>query len=76
MNNTLTELQTMRTGSLKGVLQDLYATGNTESAGNTDTTTNGSDAYDSHVSIVYCDDHKGKGVMLMKIQQGINKLNI
>ena len=53
MNNTLTELETMRTGSLKGVLQDLYATGNTESSGNTDTTTNGSDSYDSHVSIVY-----------------------
>ena len=53
MNNTLSELQTMRTGSLKSALQDLYATGNKESDGNTDTATNGSDAYDSHVSIVY-----------------------
>ena len=55
MNNTLTELQAMRTNSLKSVLQDLYATGNKESDGNTDSSTNGSDAYDDHVTIVYSD---------------------
>ncbi len=53
MNNTLTELQAMRTNSLKSVLQDLYATGNTEANGNTDSATNGSDAYDEKVNIVY-----------------------
>ena len=55
MNNTLTELQAMRTNSLKSVLQDLYATGGTASSGNTNSATNGSDAYDSHVTIVYSD---------------------
>jgi hypothetical protein len=57
MNNTLTELRDMRTGSLKGVLQDLYATAGTASSGNTNTATNGSDAYDSHVTIVYEEDN-------------------
>ena len=55
MNNTLTELQAMRTNSLKSVLQDLYATGGTASSGNTNSATNGSDAYDDHVTIVYSD---------------------
>ena len=53
MNTTLSELQTMRTGGLKSTLQDLYATGGTESSGNTDPATNGSDEYDNKVSIVY-----------------------
>ena len=53
MNTTLSELQTLRTGGLKSTLQDLYATGGTESSGNTDPATNGSDEYDNKVSIVY-----------------------
>ena len=39
----------MKTNSLKSVLQDLYATGQTSAQGNTDNATNGSTAYDSHV---------------------------
>ena len=57
MNNTLIALREMQTNSLKAVLQDLYATGGTASSGNTNNATNGSDAYDSHVSIVYEDDN-------------------
>jgi hypothetical protein len=53
MDTTLAELETMRTGALKSTLQDLYATGGTESSGNTDPATNGSDEYDNKVSIVY-----------------------
>jgi len=49
MDNTENALQQMRNNSLKSVLQDLYATGETESNGNTDSATNGSDDYDSHV---------------------------
>ena len=57
MNNTLAELNAMRTNSLKSVLQDLYATAGTASSGNTNNATNGSDDYDSHVSIVYEEDN-------------------
>ena len=53
MSTTESELQTLRTGALKGTLQELYATGGTESSGNTDNATNGSDEYDSKVTIVY-----------------------
>lgn len=53
MDTTLSELQTLRTGALKSTLQDLYATAGTESSGNTDPATNGSDEYDNKVSIVY-----------------------
>ena len=53
MSTTESELQTLRTGALKGTLQDLYATAGTESSGNTDNATNGSDEYDSKVTIVY-----------------------
>lgn len=56
MDDTLTDLQTLRTGALKSTLQDLYATGGTASSGNTDTSTNGSDEYDAKVTIVYEDD--------------------
>jgi len=57
MNNTLYGLREMQTNSLKSVLQDLYATGGTASSGNTNNATNGSDEYDSHVTIVYEDDN-------------------
>ncbi|QDP52673.1 MAG: putative structural protein [Prokaryotic dsDNA virus sp.] len=53
MANTEAELQTMRAGALKSTLQDLYATGGTESSGNTNSATNGSDEYDDKVTIVY-----------------------
>lgn len=53
MATTESELQTLRTGALKGTLQDLYATAGTESSGNTNNATNGSDEYDSKVTIVY-----------------------
>ena len=49
MNNSENALQQMKTNSLKSVLQDLYATGETAANGNTDASTNGSSAYDSHV---------------------------
>ena len=49
MNNSENALQQMKTNSLKSVLQDLYATGETAGNGNTDASTNGSSAYDSHV---------------------------
>ena len=49
MNNSENALQLMRNNSLKGVLQDLYATGQTFAQGNTNNATNGSDAYDTHV---------------------------
>ena len=51
MSGTFTPLQTMVSGALKGVLQDLYATAGTEDEGNTDTATNGSDEYDDKVTI-------------------------
>jgi len=38
--------------TLRAVLQDFYATGQTELQGNTDSTTNGADAYDSHVYLL------------------------
>ena len=57
MDNTLTELRDLKDGSLKGVLQDLYATAGTASSGNSNTATNGSDAYDSHVTLVYEEDN-------------------
>ena len=38
--------------TLRNLLQDFYATGGTESSGNTDRSTNGSDRYDSHV--IWC----------------------
>jgi len=57
MNTTLADLRTLKDGALKATLQDLYATGQTEGQGNTDTATNGSDDYDSHVTIVYEDDN-------------------
>jgi hypothetical protein len=53
MATTETELNTLRTGALKSTLQDLYATAGTESSGNTDSATNGSDEYDNKVTIVY-----------------------
>lgn len=53
MSTTETELETLRTGALKSTLQDLYATAGTESSGNTDPATNGSDEYDNKVTIVY-----------------------
>ena len=53
MATTETELNTLRTGALKSTLQDLYATGGTESSGNTDPATNGSNEYDNKVTIVY-----------------------
>lgn len=53
MDNTEDELNTMRTGALKSTLQDLYATAGTESSGNTDPATNGSDEYDNKVTVVY-----------------------
>ena len=58
MDNTEVELNTMRTGALKSTLQDLYATGLTESEeiaqGLTpNPATNGSDEYDDKVTIVY-----------------------
>jgi len=49
MDNSENALQQMKTNSLKSVLQDLYATGETAGNGNTDASTNGSSAYDSHV---------------------------
>ena len=49
MDNSENALQQMRNNSLKSVLQDLYATGETAGNGNTDASTNGSNAYDSHV---------------------------
>jgi hypothetical protein len=52
MTGTYIPLQTMVGDSLKSVLQDLYATGLTESQGNTDPATNGSDEYDDKVTIV------------------------
>ena len=58
MAGTLTPLQTMVADSLKGVLQDLYATGLTESQGNTDPATNGSDEYDNKVSIATIADER------------------
>ena len=59
MNNTLAELNAMRTNSLKSVLQDLYATAGTQASGNTNPATNGSNDYDSHVSIVYSGSGSG-----------------
>ena len=38
--------------TLRAVLQDFYATGQTQLQGNTDASTNGSDAYDSHVYLL------------------------
>lgn len=52
MNSSLTPLQTMRDTLLKDAIKDAYATGGTESEGNTDTATNGSDEYDNHVTII------------------------
>ena len=49
MDNSENALQQMKTNSLKSVLQDLYATGQTSAQGNTDNATNGSTSYDSHV---------------------------
>ena len=51
MGGTFIPLQTMVSGALKSTLQDLYATAGTESSGNTDPTTNGSDEYDDKVTI-------------------------
>ena len=66
MDAAVPNLQTMAGGSyfqsgsttvknpntLRAVLQDFYATGQTELQGNTDSTTNGADAYDSHVYLL------------------------
>lgn len=52
MIQTKADLETMKAQSLKSVLQDYYATGETEANGNTDTATNGSDRYDSRVNIL------------------------
>jgi len=66
MDAAVPNLQTMAGGSyftsgsttvknpdtLRAVLQDFYATGQTQAQGNTDSTTNGSDAYDSHVYLL------------------------
>lgn len=66
MDSAIPALQTMASGayfasgsttqknpnSLRGALQDFYATGQTELQGNTDTSTNGSDAYDDHVYLL------------------------
>jgi len=39
----------LNTTNLRNLLQDFYATGATEGSGNTDTATNGSDEYDTHI---------------------------
>jgi hypothetical protein len=64
MDGTLTPLQTMVADSLKGVLQDLYATGLTESEGNTDPATNGSDEYDDKVSIQTIGDERSMRMIM------------
>ena len=66
MDDAVPALQTMAGGSyfqsgsttvknpntLRAVLQDFYATGQTELQGNTDSSTNGADAYNSHVYLL------------------------
>ena len=58
MNSTKDDLDAMKdaaysnTNGLRRLLQDFYATGQTEAQGNTDTSTNGAARYNSHVSVV------------------------
>ena len=58
MNTTEDDLDSMKnaaysnTNGLRRLLQDFYATGNTEASGNTNTTTNGADLYDAKVKII------------------------
>ena len=58
MDSTKDDLDAMRdaaysnTNGLRRLLQDFYATGQTEAQGNTDTSTNGAARYNSHVSVV------------------------
>jgi hypothetical protein len=58
MNSTEDDLDSMKnaaysnTNGLRRLLQDFYATGNTEGSGNTNTTTNGADLYNAKVKII------------------------
>ena len=68
MSSTEDDLDAMRDApysnqhGLRKLLQDFYATGQTEAQGNTDTSTNGAARYNSHVSVVDFSTH-GSGLL-------------